>query len=116
LGTGKGVDSMQKKIALFLFGLASVSPLSAAMPSVFPPINGWVKTGEIQTFSPDNLYEYINGAADLYLKYEFQELQVAEYQGSEKASITVEVYRHKTPFMPSEFLARNVRLTLMFLR
>jgi hypothetical protein len=53
--------------------------------------------GEIQTFTPKTLYEYINGAADLYLTYDFQELKVAEYQNGKKVSVTVDVYRHRTP-------------------
>src|SRR4030043_425936 len=63
----------------------------------FPEIAGWRQSGEIQTFAPKNLYDYINGGADLYLKYDFQELKVAEYQGDQKAAVTVEIYRHKTP-------------------
>jgi len=64
---------------------------------VFPDVGGWRQMGEIQTFTPKTLYEYINGAADLYLMYDFQELKVAEYQNGEKVSVTVDVYRHKTP-------------------
>lgn len=63
----------------------------------FPKIGGWKQSDEIQIFSPENLYDYINGGADLYLKYDFQELKVAEYQNDQKASVTIEVYRHKTP-------------------
>ena len=63
----------------------------------FPEVSGWRQSGEPQTFTPQTLYEYINGAADLYLMYDFQELKVAEYQNDKKASITVEVYRHQTP-------------------
>jgi hypothetical protein len=63
----------------------------------FPEITGWKQSGEVQTYTPKTLYEYINGAADLYLMYDFQELKVAEYQNDKKASITVEVYRHQTP-------------------
>ena len=63
----------------------------------FTELTGWKQSGEIQTFSPKNLFEYINGAADLYLSYDFQELQVAEYQNEKKASVTIEMYRHKTP-------------------
>ena len=65
--------------------------------SPFPQITGWKKSGEIRIFLPKNLYDYIDGGADLYLKYDFQELQVAEYQDEKKASVTVEIYRHKTP-------------------
>jgi hypothetical protein len=61
----------------------------------FPEVSGWKKDGKTQVFSPRTLYEYINGAADLYLAYEFQDLQVAEYKGEKKAGVTVEIYRHK---------------------
>jgi hypothetical protein len=61
---------------------------------VFPEIGGWKQDGKPQVFSPRTLYEYINGAADLYLTYEFQDLNVAEYKGGGKAAVTVEVYRH----------------------
>jgi hypothetical protein len=64
---------------------------------VFPEMNGWKQDGKTQVFSPRTLYEYINGAADLYLAYEFRDLQVAEYKGEKKAGVTVEVYRHKDP-------------------
>ena len=63
----------------------------------FPEIKGWKQSGEIQTFIPKNLYEYINGAADLYLMYDFQELKSAEYVNEKKASVIIDVYRHKTP-------------------
>jgi hypothetical protein len=64
---------------------------------VFPEVAGWKRSGEIQTFSPKTLYEYIDGAADLYLMYDFQALKVAEYQNEKKSSVTVDVYFHKTP-------------------
>jgi hypothetical protein len=63
----------------------------------FPEITGWKQSGEIQTFSPKTLFEYINGDADLYLTYDLQELKSAEYVNEKKASVIVDVYRHKTP-------------------
>ena len=63
----------------------------------FPEMTGWRQDGKPQVFSPRTLYEYINGAADLYLTYEFQDLSVAEYKGEGKAAVTVEVYRHGSP-------------------
>ncbi len=63
----------------------------------FPEIAGWKQTGDIQTFVPQNLYEYIDGDADLYVMYDFEELNVAEYRNEKKASLTVEVYELKTP-------------------
>jgi hypothetical protein len=60
-------------------------------------MEGWKQSGEIQTFSPETLFEYINGGADLYLAYDFQGLEVGEYSNAKKASVTIEVYHHKTP-------------------
>ncbi len=64
---------------------------------VFPDVVGWKRSVDIQNFSPKTLYEYIDGAADLYLTYAFEALKVAEYQNEKKSSITVDVYFHKTP-------------------
>ena len=87
------------KVACWIWGIIifSLVPRVEAKDFKFPEITGWKQSGEIQTFIPKTLYEYINGAADLYLTYDFQELKVAEYQNEKKASVTIDVYRHKTP-------------------
>ncbi len=89
---------MIKAIALIL-GIVGLlwSPTAQAADFKFPSVNGWKQVGEIQSFDPNTLYEYIDGGADLYLAYDFQELKVAEYQNDKKASVTVDVYRHRTP-------------------
>ena len=89
---------MIKTIGLFL-GIVGFlwCPNAQAADVRFPSMSGWKQVGEIQTFNPGTLYEYINGGADLYLAYDFEDLKVAEYQNDKKASVTVEVYRHRTP-------------------
>ncbi len=72
-------------------------PALGSEPFAFPEMDGWKQSGDLQTFTPKDLYEYIDGASDLYLSYDFQELDVAEYQNEKKAAVTVEVYRHQTP-------------------
>ena len=68
-----------------------------AQSIAFPDLDGWDQPEKPQAYSPETLYEYLDGAADLYLSYEFQELSVAEYRDAQKASVTVEIYRHSTP-------------------
>ena len=81
-----------------LLGIVLIAVPGAAANDVrFPQIAGWQRAAEIQTFGPKTLFEYINGAADLYLACEFEELKVAEYGSGQKASVIVEVYRHRTP-------------------
>ncbi|MBC7187138.1 MAG: hypothetical protein H5U38_08905 [Calditrichaeota bacterium] len=59
---------------------------------------GWERSQPLQFFGPDNLWEYIDGAADLYLEYGFQAVVAAEYMTADSArSLTVEVYRMATP-------------------
>jgi len=64
----------------------------------FPAVEGWKMSAEIKTFDPENLYDYIDGAAESYLNYDFQELRVAEYLTEGKASLVIEVYAHRTPY------------------
>jgi hypothetical protein len=91
-------------IALFLFAclISRTGDFQSVFSSDwgefrFPEMPGWKQSGEVQAFTPKTLFEYINGAADLYLMYDFQELKVAEYKNEKKSSVIVEVYRHKTP-------------------
>jgi len=84
-------------LILGLIIFLSIPIAAEAKDFKFPEIAGWKQTGEVETFIPKSLYEYINGAADLYLMYDFEELKVAEYQNDKKASVTIDVYRHKTP-------------------
>jgi hypothetical protein len=96
-GKGMGIKLRRASCPVLLCLLLWAGPPPAAgggKPFEFPPVDGWTLAGQPQVFSPDALYEYIDGGADLYLKYEFQELQVAEYR-KDKASVTVEVYRHR---------------------
>ena len=102
----EGRKKMGKRciISCFLFVylmLGVVHPLWASNSDwktfTFPEVTGWRQSGEIQTFIPKTIFEYINGAADLYLTYDFQELKVAEYLNEKKSSVLIEVYRHKTP-------------------
>lgn len=64
---------------------------------LFADIPGWRKSEYIQYFTPPNLYDYINGAAELYLNYDFRELFVSEYSNNNHSSFRVEIYLHETP-------------------
>jgi hypothetical protein len=91
-------SEMMKTICLILGIIIFLwSPGAEAKDFIFPEITGWKQSAEIQTFIPKTLFEYINGAADLYIMYDFQELKVAEYLNEKEASVIVDVYHHKTP-------------------
>ena len=75
----------------------SPTPASAApaVTSVLPAadvVPGWQRR-EPRTYDPDTLYDFVNGAADLYFTYGFRELAVAEWANSAGDGVQVEVYR-----------------------
>ncbi|WP_289055616.1 DUF6599 family protein [Carboxylicivirga marina] len=63
-------------------------------PGEFTKLDGWSIEGEKQFYSRDNLYDYINGASDFYLGYDFQDLWVVDYKNEAGQMLTLELYRH----------------------
>jgi hypothetical protein len=61
----------------------------------FPELPGYKKNTEFPVFKPENLWDFINGAADNYLAYGFADLHVAEYKKG-KSTIKLEIYRHSS--------------------
>ncbi len=60
----------------------------------FPQLAGFDIKLEYPVYYPDNLWDYINGAADTYLDYGFSKLNIAEYVKGEN-TYKAEVYIHK---------------------
>lgn len=76
-------------VALFAFGVLAGPALVGAVG--FPELSGWQRSGEVQVFGPDNLWQYNNGAAELYLAYGFQQLQVCDLTAGE-VTLSVGIY------------------------
>ena len=82
---------MEKKI-LFAFFLILFSGIVFAQDIKLPDLKGYKKTTEYPVYLRDNLWDYINGAADTYLAYGFIDLHVAEYKKG-KNVIKLEIYK-----------------------
>jgi hypothetical protein len=59
-------------------------------------ISGYVTEREDEIYTRENLFDYINGAAELYLAYDFSELLVREYIKNSAPTIAVEIYHMST--------------------
>jgi hypothetical protein len=63
----------------------------------FPEVSDWTKPVKLSTYDANNLWDKIDGAADGYLGYNFEELTIGDYTAKDGRYISMEVYRHKTP-------------------
>ena len=79
----------------FLIGflLISLSASVYAQDLTLPDLPGYKLVKNYPVFTPDNLWDFINGAADTYLSYGFVDLHVAEYKKG-KNVIKLEIYHH----------------------
>jgi hypothetical protein len=85
-----------KKTVFILTVLFSGAVLFAADNS-FPEIKGWKLQVDKIVYTSDNLWEVIDGAAELYLAYHFQDLHQAIYAAENDREVKVELYRQDTP-------------------
>jgi len=66
---------------------------TAGQELVFPQVEGWKLAQEETVYNPNNLFDVIDGAADLYLEYNFVDLHIGRYSKDE-LEIKVELYKH----------------------
>jgi hypothetical protein len=64
--------------------------------SGFPEVEGWTLTGEVRVFTAENLWEYINGAAVLFVEYGVRTCMTADLS-SAGVSVTVDLYEMGSP-------------------
>jgi len=82
----------KKNLIGFFLVIASLSCF--AQEYSFPELSGYKKIANYPVFGPENLWDFINGAADTYLAYGFVDLHVVEYKKG-KNVIKLEIYHHK---------------------
>ena len=77
---------------------ASLGDPASPMVHLLPEKAGdWTRTAAPQRYGPDDLWEYINGGADQYVSYGFQEVVAAKYSNAAGATATVDIYRMDEP-------------------
>lgn len=55
-------------------------------------INGWALSKDEVKYTPDNLHNYINGGAELYISYQFTETICYRYESAGHPDITVDIF------------------------
>lgn len=80
---------------LALFAVAGCNRKPSASGTPFPASNevaGWTKTGDIRTFEAADLWKYIDGEAERYLKAGAQRVSTADYKFQNKVDAVVDIY------------------------
>ena len=62
----------------------------------FPKLKGWKLFVSPDVYTPGNLWDLINGAAESYISYDFVDLHLADYRDKEGNEIHAELYRHSS--------------------
>jgi hypothetical protein len=82
------------KKAIILFTVLSL--ISCVSSGDFPAVKGWKSASQVKTYEPSTLWEYINGAAELFLAFDFQELKVMDLKQKDRI-VTANIYDMGTP-------------------
>ncbi len=84
-----------RSVAAFV-AAAAVLSCGGETGSAFPDIEGWTRAGEVRMYGADNLWEYIDGAAELFVEYGVQSCATADLSSGD-LTVTVDVYDMGTP-------------------
>ncbi len=67
------------------------------IPFLPSELRNWKLSAAPEIYNPQNLYEYIDGGAELYLSFGFRELISSTYQSSHAAPIRVDIFDMNEP-------------------
>jgi hypothetical protein len=92
---GTTISFLFVAIVCVVLGNAACSRHAGAQATPFPVSNevaGWVKTGDTRTFSATELWSYIDGDAERYVKAGVQKTLTADYKFQNTVEAVVDVY------------------------
>jgi hypothetical protein len=94
----RGRRSVGLLLAMFLLAACGTSEElpGAALPAG-GAVAGWAPSGEVQVYDAENLYSLVNGQADAYFAYAFEQVAVRTYEDEDGASLRVEIWQLGRP-------------------
>jgi hypothetical protein len=63
--------------------------LTKLIPNQF---GDWKTLDEVRSYNRETIFDYIDGAGEVYLMYDFKEVAVSKFLGPDSAEITVEIF------------------------
>jgi hypothetical protein len=93
-----GVLGFLTSLLLILSGCRGSASEDPDMAMFLPEALGeWTQTGPPVTYDRETIFDYINGAGEVYRSYAFRSVGIAEYEGPESQAVRVEVFDMGTP-------------------
>lgn len=101
-GVKKRAFSLQNigTLLLVLILMSCGSNESISLPDVFPDANtfpGWTLAGEMETFGRENLFDLVNGQAEAFFVYNFEQVAVQNYENVDGVKLGVEIWQFASP-------------------
>jgi hypothetical protein len=87
---------IRKSVLGLVMGSLALGGCSNAGTTGFPAVQGWNRTGEVLVYDTDNLWEYINGAAELFVSYGVRNCRTTDLSSGD-LTVTVDLYDMGTP-------------------
>jgi len=87
----------------------TTTPSAVSLRDVFPKDNvipGWTRDGDTETYNSDTLYDLVDGQADAFFAYNFEQVAVQSYAG-EDTVLRIEIWQLATPADAYGLFTRN---------
>ena len=85
-------------IVLSLVGCSKGKP--AALTDFFPDADtfpGWTPSGDVRGFDHDNIYDLVDGQAEAFFVYGFEQVAVQRYEDAEGTLLSIEIWQLARP-------------------
>ena len=77
---------------------AAAKTSSFSLETVFPTyISGWKAAEEVRFYNRDNLFDLVNGQAEAFFVYGFEQVAVKMYTDSNQKRVNLEIWQSATP-------------------
>lgn len=80
-------------IMLLLAACRATEELPGGALPAADAVAGWVPSGDVLVYDGENLYSLVNGQADAYFAYAFEQVAVRTYQDRDGASLRIEIWQ-----------------------
>ena len=71
-----------------------------SLVDIFPgrdALSGWTRADDLLTFDHDNLFDLVNGQAESFFAYAFEQVAVGRYENTEGEVLDIELWQLATP-------------------